>query len=139
MEVFNDLLNIQTDIASCRLLPVIHAQNNKLKDRFYPQGQTPKDPKKNADAVIELQNGQQWVVDFKITGSPNLQRVLAESAMQAKYAVIKLSANNIIGQHEVKGRVDAIIRTGRLQKVFVLDHNGKLIYESGKNTTAEKG
>lgn len=138
MEVFNDLLNIQSGVAACRFLPVIHAGSKKLKEGFYPKGQAPKDPKKNADAVIELQNGQKWVVDFKITGSPHLQRVLTGSAMQAKYAVIKFEHGLTIGLDRIKAEVDLKIKNGQLFGVFVLNHKGELIYSRLKNTTAEK-
>ncbi|NLF42018.1 MAG: hypothetical protein GX587_04925 [Bacteroidales bacterium] len=138
IEMINLFSSVNKDIASCKLLPIIYKDEQNIKKAFYPKKQYPLDVRRNADALITMKDGQEWVTDFKITTGNNLKRILSDAAKQAKYAVIKLEANSEVKIDEIKGRVDYITESKRLNEVFVFDHAGILVYKASKNTTAEK-
>lgn len=128
LEVLNDFLKVQKGVTACRFLPIIHTESGKLKPRFYPPGQYPKIKSRNADAVVQFKDGKEWVVDFKITGSPSFQRALRDSAQQAKYAVIKLGPDYPLGYEELVNKVNLQIKNGSLLGVFIFNHEGNLVY-----------
>jgi hypothetical protein len=86
----------------------------------------------NPDAVVEWNNGKQWVVDFKYMpgNGGNLSKRLLEAYEQADYAVVMITGTV---------NIDAIINMANsflknrpsFKMVIIYGSNGELIYKKG--------
>lgn len=138
IEVLSDLLHINPRITQARLLPEINAKDADLKPKFYPKGWKSHDMAKNADAVLEFQDGTQWVVDFKrLEGKGGrLGNHLGKAALQADYAIVKLSDEQKYGINSIRRSIEDKLKSTELKGVIIIDNKGRLLYEQYKNTTA---
>lgn len=130
LRVAEDLVKLGYD--EIKLLPDLHEKESALKPRFYPEGYTPRDIKKNPDAWIKSKQGEDMVCDFKVlTSERSFAHRIVEASEQADYAVVKfdfepekLGANNI--QHTVNRKLNEI---NSLKGVIVIDKDGVLLYD----------
>lgn len=134
LEVLSDLLKAKEEITGASLLPEIHAKDYALKEKFYPDGWKFHDKTKNADAVIEL-GKEKWVADFKrLEGNgKHIGTHLDKAAMQADYAIIKLSGETdaaAIGK--IKAKANYKLQENRLKGILIFDNEGGLVYEGYK-------
>ena len=92
MEVATLFCRHNKGVRRIKLLPNVVKEDAGLRPRFYPKGMTPRGANKNADAVIEWDNGDKWVVDFKCMqgNGAKLKERLCDAYEQADYAVVKI-------------------------------------------------
>lgn len=124
MEVATLFCRHNKGVRRIKLLPNVVKEDAGLRPRFYPKGMTPRGANKNADAVIEWDNGDKWVVDFKCMqgNGAKLKERLYDAYEQADYAVVKICG-------EIKEVQKVIETAGR----FMKGHNqfkGLIIYNS---------
>ena len=116
-------------IKTVTLLPNVTKENEALRRSFYPEGLYPRGAHKNADAIIEWNDGKKWLVDFKCmegSGKKLLDR-LNDAYNQGDYAVVKIrglqdieqatktAARFLRGHNHFKG---IIIYDGRDREIF---------------------
>ncbi|MDR0559911.1 MAG: phage head morphogenesis protein, partial [Prevotellaceae bacterium] len=134
LEVLHSYLNGKNDIAKISLLPNISEKNMSMKKDFYPEGQLPRNIKKNADALIEFKNGKQIVADFKAMqgNGVNLRRRLKDSYEQADRAIIKIKGTPDV--REITETADSFMNQHfRFKELLIYDSRETLIYERKKD------
>ena len=80
-----DILIGKGMVRKATLLPDIHKDDEAVKRRFYPAGELPPDPRKNADAIFDGH-----VFEIKQTIPNNMVRNINKAAQQARRVVIRL-------------------------------------------------
>ena len=84
------------------------------------------------DAVVEWNNGKQWVVDFKcmLRNGTKIRERLNDAYMQADYAIIKIKGK-VKDMEQVTNEIDAFLKSRPLFKgVVVFDHRNNVIYKT---------
>ena len=124
MEVATLFCRHNKGVRRIKLLPNVVKEDAGLRPRFYPKGMTPRGANKNADAVIEWDNGDKWVVDFKCMqgNGAKLKERLYDAYEQADYAVVKICG-------EIKEVQKVIETAGRFMK-WHNQFKGLIIYNS---------
>lgn len=139
MEVLVDLLKVKEDITEVSLLPEIHSKDYALKTKFYPEGWKFHNKLKNADAVLNMENKEQWVVDFKrLEGNgKHIAPHLEKAYKQADYAVIKLSDVQTEGVNGIRRTIVNKMKSTGLKGVIIINSDGQLLLEEYKNTIGD--
>lgn len=139
MEVLADLLKVKEGITEVSLLPEIHSKDYALKTKFYPEGWKFHNKLKNADAVLNMENKEQWVVDFKrLEGNgKHIAPHLEKAYKQADYAVIKLSDVQTEGVNGIRRTIVNKMKSTGLKGVIIINSDGQLLLEEYKNTIGD--
>lgn len=139
MEVLADLLKVKEGITEVSLLPEIHSKDYALKTKFYPEGWKFHNKLKNADAVLNMENKEQWVVDFKrLEGNgKHIAPHLEKAYKQADYAVIKLSDVQTEGVNGIRRTIVNKIKSTGLKGVIIINSDGQLLLEEYKDTIGD--
>ena len=123
MEVATLFCRHNKGVRRIKLLPNVVKEDAGLRPRFYPKGMTPRGANKNADAVIEWDNGDKWVVDFKCMqgNGAKLKERLCDAYEQADYAVVKIC-----------GEIKEVQKVIEVAERFMKGHNqfkGLIVYD----------
>lgn len=139
IEVLADLLKVKEGITEVSLLPEIHSKDYALKTKFYPEGWKFHNKLKNADAVLNMENKEQWVVDFKrLEGNgKHIAPHLEKAYKQADYAVIKLSDVQTEGVNGIRRTIVNKMKSTGLKGVIIINSDGQLLLEEYKNTIGD--
>lgn len=92
METAKVFLDNNPGVKEVKLLPNVVRDDERFRPSFYPEGSAPRGKNNNADAVVEWNNGKQWVVDFKCMPGNGVKIIdrLNDAYEQADYAIIKV-------------------------------------------------
>lgn len=118
VEVVDTLLNNKV-FSNARLLPDIHQADIKVKEKLYPKGELPPDPRKNADAILDGH-----VYEFKTTIAKNMINNINKAARQARRVVIRLTSLGTQKEHTTRYNIRQAIIDNDLKEVVLIWPDG---------------
>lgn len=116
-----DILMGKGIVRKATLLPDIHKDDLAVKQRFYPAGELPPDPRKNADAIFDGH-----VFEIKQTVPNNMVRTINKAAQQARSVVVQLTVEGPNQRYRIRQRAEAAKRDNRLDELIVIFSDGNV-------------
>lgn len=102
-------------VEEVKLLPDIHGSEVAARKMFYPAGELPPDPMKNADALLD---GHVW--EIKTTVPKNIVHNINKAASQSRRVVIRLTEMGSATKHGVIRKVDTSVDWSNIDEINII-------------------